>query len=191
MIKRFIDIAVSAAGLLLISPLMMFTAVAVRAAMGGPILFRQQRYGRDGKPFMLLKFRSMTNARDHNGKLLPDAARVTQLGRILRQSKMDELPQLFNILAGDMSLVGPRPLVVFKTGAIGKQRYGVRPGLTGIVQTSCVRPCPAGKADRLDAWYARNHSLCFDFAIVVRTLPSIVQHIDSQDSPSGRPGLHP
>ncbi len=133
-IKRIFDISGAAFGLLVMSPVLLFIAIWIRMTMGAPILFRQKRPGLHGKPFEMLKFRTMTNERDDNGELLPDEKRLTRLGRFLRKTSLDEFPEFINVLKGDMSLVGPRPLLMqylpYYTER-EKKRHNVRPGITG------------------------------------------------------------
>lgn len=138
-IKRFLDIVLSAGAIVVLSPVMAVTAVLVRVKLGSPVIFKQRRPGKDERVFEMYKFRSMTDARDENGELLPDEVRLTSFGKKLRASSLDELPELFNILKGDMSVVGPRPQLVrdmvFMT-AEQRKRHSVRPGLTGLAQVS-------------------------------------------------------
>ena len=138
-IKRFLDIVLSAGAIVVLSPVMAVTAVLVRIKLGSPVIFKQRRPGKDERIFEMYKFRSMTDARDENGELLPDEVRLTSFGKKLRASSLDELPELFNILKGDMSVVGPRPQLVrdmvFMT-AEQRKRHSVRPGLTGLAQVS-------------------------------------------------------
>ena len=136
-IKRLLDILLSGCGLILLSPVLLVTAVLVRCKLGSPVIFCQERPGKDEKIFKLYKFRSMTDARDENGKLLPDEVRLTKFGKLLRSTSLDELPELINILKGDMSIVGPRPLAVQYLPYYNEQekrRHSVRPGLTGMAQ---------------------------------------------------------
>ena len=136
-IKRFLDIVLSAGAIIVLSPVMAVTAVLVRVKLGSPVIFKQKRPGKDERIFEMYKFRSMTDARDENGELLPDEVRLTSFGKKLRASSLDELPELFNILKGDMSVVGPRPLLVQYLplyNAQQKRRHEVRPGVTGYAQ---------------------------------------------------------
>ena len=136
-IKRFLDIVLSAGAIVVLSPVMAVTAVLVRIKLGSPVIFKQKRPGKDERIFEMYKFRSMTDARDENGELLPDEVRLTSFGKKLRASSLDELPELFNILKGDMSVVGPRPLLVHYLPYYTlneKKRHDVRPGLTGLAQ---------------------------------------------------------
>ena len=138
-IKRFLDIVLSAGAIVVLSPVMATTAVLVRVKLGSPVIFKQKRPGKDEKIFEMYKFRSMTDARNENGELLPDEVRLTSFGKKLRASSLDELPELFNILKGDMSVVGPRPLLVQYLplyNAQQKRRHEVRPGVTGYAPVS-------------------------------------------------------
>lgn len=138
-LKRFFDIVLSACALVILSPVLLVTAILVRAKLGSPVIFCQERPGKDERIFKMYKFRSMTDARDENGELLPDEARLTKFGRLLRSTSLDELPELWNILKGDMSIVGPRPQLVrdmvFMTPE-QRRRHIVRPGLTGLAQVN-------------------------------------------------------
>ena len=136
-IKRFLDILISLFGLIILSPVFLIVAILVRIKLGSPVFFKQERPGKDEKIFKLYKFRSMSDKKDENGKLLPDKERLTRFGKILRSTSLDELPELFNILKGDMSLIGPRPLAVSYLPYYNekeKHRHDVRPGLTGLAQ---------------------------------------------------------
>ena len=135
--KRFFDVLLSGCALILLSPVLLIVAVLVRTKLGSPVIFCQERPGKNEKIFKMYKFRSMTDARDENGVLLPDEVRLTRLGRILRSTSLDELPELWNILRGDMSIVGPRPLLVKYLPLYNEEqrhRHDVRPGLTGLAQ---------------------------------------------------------
>ena len=137
--KRFFDVLLSGCALILLSPVLLIVAVLVRTKLGSPVIFCQERPGKNEKIFKMYKFRSMTDARDENGVLLPDEVRLTRLGRILRSTSLDELPELWNILRGDMSIVGPRPLLVKYLPLYNEEqrhRHDVRPGLTGLAQVS-------------------------------------------------------
>ena len=137
--KRFFDVLLSGCALILLSPVLLIVAVLVRTKLGSPVIFCQERPGKNEKIFKMYKFRSMTDARDENGVLLPDEVRLTRLGRILRSTSLDELPELWNILRGDMSIVGPRPLLVKYLPLYNEEqrhRHDVRPGLTGLAQVN-------------------------------------------------------
>lgn len=171
--KRLLDVGGSAAALLLLAPLLLLTALAVRLGIGSPVLFRQQRPGYRGKPFELIKFRTMTQARDGSGQLLPDAQRLTRLGCFLRASSLDELPELWNVLRGDMSLVGPRPLLMeylpLYSGA-QMRRHDAPPGITGWAQVNGRNALEWEEKFDLDLWYVRHRSLLLDLRILVLTV---------------------
>lgn len=172
-IKRTLDIFASAVLLVVLAPVLGICAVVVRAFLGRPVLFRQQRPGRGEKPFTLLKFRTMREAYSENGQPLPDALRLTSLGRFLRATSLDELPELWNVLKGDMSLVGPRPLLMEYLGRYtSKQarRHDVKPGLTGLAQVSGRNALSWDEKLALDVWYVDHWSLRLDLAILARTL---------------------
>lgn len=171
-IKRVFDLAFSLIVLVVLTPLMGGIALLVRARIGAPVLFRQQRPGLHGKPFMLFKFRTMTGARDTTGDLLPDAQRLTPLGRFLRRTSLDELPQVFNILLGEMSWVGPRPLVMQYLDRYTPEqmrRHEVRPGLTGWAQVNGRNAISWEEKFALDVWYVDHWSLGLDFKIMGMT----------------------
>ncbi len=170
--KRLFDVTVSAAALVLLSPVMLATAAAVRLAMGSPILFRQTRPGVGGEPFELVKFRTMRNAFDRNGEPLSDAQRLTRFGRFLRASSLDELPQLLNVLRGEMSLVGPRPLLMHYLPLYSREqarRHEVRPGITGWTQVNGRNSLSWEDKFRLDVWYVDNRSFGLDLRILLLT----------------------
>ncbi len=171
--KRALDLALAAIGLLALAPLMAVVGLWVRAAVGSPVLFRQARPGLHGKPFTLLKFRTMRAAVDDQGKLLPDAARLTPLGRRLRAWSLDELPELVNVLAGDMSLVGPRPLLMHYLPHYTPEqmrRHDVRPGITGWAQVHGRNLVAWEDRFSLDTWYVDHLSLGLDLRILWQTL---------------------
>lgn len=171
--KRTLDITVSASGLLLLSPVLVATALAVRYNLGKPVIFRHSRPGNRTEQFNLYKFRTMTDERDSDGELLSDGERMTRLGAFLRTTSLDELPELINIIKGDMSLVGPRPLLTrylpYYTNR-ERRRFDVRPGLTGWAQVHGRNS--VGWNDRLsqDAWYAENVSFSLDIRILLKTM---------------------
>jgi lipopolysaccharide/colanic/teichoic acid biosynthesis glycosyltransferase/glycosyltransferase involved in cell wall biosynthesis len=173
-VKRLADFAAALAGLALAAPVMAAAAVAIRLTMGAPVLFRQRRAGRYGRGFTVTKFRTMREARDEGGRLLPDAERLTRLGRFLRHFSIDELPQLWNVLKGEMSLVGPRPLLPEYLPLYTdreKLRHAVRPGLTGCAQVNGRHTLPFSKRLALDSWYVEHWSLWLDLKIALLTLP--------------------
>jgi sugar transferase EpsL len=171
--KRAFDVLVALLVLLALWPVLLVTALLVRRQLGTPVLFRQQRPGMHGKPFMLCKFRSMSDARDATGALLPDAARLGSFGRFLRKASLDELPQLWNVLCGDMSLVGPRPLLMqylSRYSAQQARRHDVRPGITGWAQVNGRNALSWEEKFELDVWYVENRSLWLDLKILWLTV---------------------
>jgi sugar transferase EpsL len=167
-LKRALDVGVSSVSLLLLSPVLLVVAILVRLE-GSPIFFRQLRPGYKGVPFFALKFRSMTDKRDEQGRLLPDEARITKLGAFLRRSSLDELPQFWNVLRGDMSLVGPRPLLMQYLGRYSPEqarRHLVPPGITGWAQVNGRNDLAWGKRLALDVWYVDHWSLWLDLRIL-------------------------
>ncbi len=171
--KRLFDLIVTSLGLLVISPIMLIIALLVRVFHGAPVLFRQQRPGYKGHPFYIHKFRTMTDARDREGNSLPDSARLTPLGRFLRSSSLDELPELFNILRGEMSLVGPRPLLMQYLERYSPEqarRHDVLPGITGWAQINGRNTLTWEDKFALDVWYVDNHSFWLDIRILLLTL---------------------
>ncbi|QXH38259.1 sugar transferase [Pseudomonas sessilinigenes] len=174
--KRLIDVVFSALGLLLLSPLMVITYLLVRYYLGGPVLFRQVRPGFQGKPFEMLKFRTMLDGVDANGVQLPDSERLTKFGRFLRSSSLDELPGLINVLKGDMSIVGPRPLLMSYLPLYSTEqnrRHLVRPGVTGLAQVSGRNSLSWEEKFRLDVWYVDNQSLVLDLKIIFLTFKKV------------------
>ncbi len=171
--KRALDLAVAIPACFFLFPVLAVIAILVRVFIGAPILFRQERPGLHGKPFTMFKFRTMTDARDAHGRLLPDAERLTALGKVLRKSSLDELPELFNILRGDLSLVGPRPLLMqYLPYFTPKERlrHAVRPGLTGWAQVNGRNHLSWDRRLALDVWYVENWSLMLDVRILLRTV---------------------
>lgn len=175
--KRLVDIAGSCAALILLSPVILFVAILIRLRMGAPVLFSQQRPGLDGRPFRMLKFRTMTDACDRNGEPLSDAERLTPLGRFFRSTSIDELPELWNVLKGEMSLVGPRPLLMEYLplySAEQAMRHNVRPGLTGWAQVNGRNAIGWEAKFALDVWYVDNRSLWLDIKILFMTLAKVL-----------------
>jgi sugar transferase EpsL len=190
MAKRLIDIIVSLSGLILLSPLLAATALVVRLKLGTPVLFCQQRPGWHGKPFFLYKFRTMTDGRDSTGNLLPDDDRQTRTGRLLRSSSLDELPELWNVLRGDMSLVGPRPLLMDYLDhytAEQQRRHDVRPGLTGWAQINGRADLDWDQKLALDIWYVEHASLWLDLKILLLTPGAVLGRRGTQRTDNGRP----
>ncbi|MBI5989762.1 sugar transferase [Clostridium perfringens] len=171
-IKRTFDIIASLGGLIVFSPIILVVAILVRINLGSPILFTQDRVGKDNKIFKMMKFRSMKDAKDKNGNLLPDSERLTKFGKILRSTSLDELPELINVLKGDMSLIGPRPLLVEYLPLYSeeqKRRHDVLPGLTGWAQINGRNSISWGEKFNLDVYYVNNWSLGLDLKIFFLT----------------------
>jgi lipopolysaccharide/colanic/teichoic acid biosynthesis glycosyltransferase len=171
-IKRAIDVVVSATGLMVTGPAILGAAVVVRATLGAPVFFRQERPGLHGKPFHIWKFRTMTDERSPDGKLLPDERRLTRVGRFLRSSSIDELPQLLNVLKGEMSLVGPRPLLMrYLSRYTPRQarRHDVPPGITGLTAVRGRNALSWEEKFELDVQYVENWSLALDLQILGET----------------------
>ncbi|MCI0518756.1 MAG: sugar transferase [Chloroflexi bacterium] len=167
--KRLFDLALTVPGLIVISPLLAATALLVRLLHGAPVLFRQQRPGFRGRPFYMVKFRSMSNARDEQDRLLPDEQRLTRFGRFLRSYSLDELPELFNVLRGEMSLVGPRPLLMQYLQRYSPEqarRHDMPPGITGWAQIHGRNALSWDEKFRLDVWYVDHWSLGLDIKIL-------------------------
>lgn len=178
MTKRAFDITASLIALVLLWPLLLALALLVRVKLGAPVLFRQQRPGLHGQPFMLLKFRTMTGARDPLGELLPDADRLTPFGRFLRSSSLDELPELLNVLRGDMSLVGPRPLLMRYLARYTPEqmrRHDVRPGITGWAQVNGRNALTWEQKFALDVWYVDHRSFWLDLRILAMTVGNVLR----------------
>ena len=175
-IKRILDVSLAVVALVVLSPLLGLVALFIYLKMGKPVLFRQIRPGHKAKPFTLLKFRTMNTACDPQGCFLPDGERLTSLGKLLRQFSIDELPQLWNVLIGDMSLVGPRPLPLDylpRYSAVQARRHEVKPGLTGWAQVNGRNAIDWGERLRLDIWYVDHWSLGIDFKIIWKTVPTL------------------
>jgi lipopolysaccharide/colanic/teichoic acid biosynthesis glycosyltransferase len=176
--KRLFDLSLTLPVLLLAVPLLLLLALLVRLRLGAPVLFKQQRPGLHGKPFTLFKLRTMTDARDAAGHLLPDAERLTPFGRFLRSTSLDELPELINIVRGDMSLVGPRPLLMQYLdlySAEQMRRHDVLPGVTGWAQVNGRNALSWEQKFALDVWYVDHQSLWLDIAILALTLVKLLQ----------------
>lgn len=170
--RRAFDCAVASAALLTLAPVLALTAALIRLTMGRPVLFRQSRAGLGGRVFTLYKFRTMTEERDAEGRLLPDEARLTRIGRLLRRWSLDELPQLFNVLKGDMSLVGPRPLLpeyVSRYNEFQRRRLEVKPGITGWAQVNGRNALSWEQKFELDVWYVDHQSIWLDLKILAMT----------------------
>lgn len=177
-VKRLIDIIISGLGLIILSPVLLLLYILVRVKLGSPVLFTQERPGKDEKIFKLYKFRSMTDERDEKGELLPDEVRLTRFGKLLRSTSLDELPELFNILKGDMSLIGPRPLLVRYLPYYTEEerhRHDVRPGLTGLAQVNGRNAL--GWEDRFayDLRYVNNLSFGMDLKVLGMTVGKVLK----------------
>jgi sugar transferase EpsL len=175
-LKRVIDVVGASTALVLLSPLLAVVALLVRVRMGAPVLFRQQRPGRGGRPFVMTKFRTMTDRRDAEGALLPDADRLTALGKWLRRTSVDELPELLNVVHGDMSLVGPRPLLMEYLPLYSDEqarRHEVRPGITGWAQVNGRNAVTWDEKFALDVWYVDHRSTRLDVEILAKTVSQV------------------
>lgn len=175
-VKRLLDVLLSGLALVVLSPFLLIVAILVRMKLGSPVIYKQERPGKNEKIFKLFKFRSMSNATDENGKLLPDTQRLTKFGRILRATSLDELPELVNILKGDMSIVGPRPLAVvylpYYTNR-ERHRHDVRPGLTGLAQVNGRNSISWDSKFKYDIEYIKNLSFINDVKIVLLTVKKV------------------
>lgn len=176
--KRLFDIVLSAAALILLSPILLVVAVLVRTKLGSPVLFKQKRPGKNEKIFTLYKFRTMTDEKDENGVLLPDEVRLTPFGKMLRATSLDELPELFNIIKGEMSIIGPRPLLVKYLPLYNeeqKHRHDVRPGLTGLAQINGRNAITWEKKFEYDVEYVENLSFGLDCKIFFKTVSAVLK----------------
>ena len=177
MLKRAFDIAASTSALVVLSPVLAITAYKVKKELGSPVLFRQTRPGLHGKPFEMIKFRTMKDALDKNGNVLPDSERLTEFGKKLRASSLDELPELWNVLKGDMSLVGPRPLLMEYLplyNAEQAKRHNVRPGVTGYAQVNGRNSLSWEDKFKLDTWYVEHQSFLLDLKILLKTVKKVI-----------------
>ena len=178
MLKRVFDIIASLMGLILLSPVILITAILVRTKLGSPIFFTQYRVGKDNKIFKMIKFRTMSDERDEYGELLSDEYRLTSFGKFLRSTSIDELPELINVLKGDMSLVGPRPLLQEYIPLYSKEqirRHDVLPGLTGWAQVNGRNSISWCDKFKLDVWYVDNQSFILDIKIILMTILKVVK----------------
>ncbi|TCB70942.1 sugar transferase [Acinetobacter sp. ANC 4216] len=181
MLKRVLDVVIASTALLLLSPVYFFVAYKVRKNLGSPVLFRQVRPGLHGKPFEMIKFRSMKDAVDENGNPLPDSERLTPFGQMLRSSSLDEMPELWNVIKGEMSIVGPRPLLMEYLPLYNSQqakRHNVRPGMTGHAQVNGRNAISWEEKFKLDTWYVENQSLWLDFKIMLKTVKKVLAKDD-------------
>lgn len=178
MVKRLFDVVVSALLLIVLAPVILLLAFLVRLFLGSPVLFKQVRPGLHGRPFTMYKFRTMTDERDDQGRLLPDEQRLTRLGRFLRSTSLDELPELFNVLKGDMSLVGPRPLLMEYLPLYTPEqarRHEVRPGITGWAQVNGRNAITWEEKFKYDVWYVDNWSFWLDIKILLLTILAVLR----------------
>lgn len=178
-IKRFFDIVSSLIAIIVLSPVLVITSILVRTKLGSPVLFKQERPGKDEKIFTLMKFRTMTDEKDENGELLPDEVRLTKFGKFLRSTSIDELPELFNILKGDMSVIGPRPLLVRYLPRYNEhqhRRHEVRPGLSGWAQVNGRNTVSWEDKFNMDVEYVENYSMFMDIKILFMTIVNVLKH---------------
>ena len=181
MLKRLLDIIIASIALILLSPLYAFVAYKVKKNLGSPVLFRQVRPGLHGKPFEMIKFRTMKDAVDEQGNPLPDSERLTPFGKMLRSTSLDEMPELWNVIKGDMSIVGPRPLLMEYLPLYNKEqakRHDVRPGMTGHAQVNGRNAISWEEKFKLDTWYVENQSIWLDFKIMLKTVQKVIAKDD-------------
>ncbi len=181
MIKRLLDITIASTALILLSPVYLIVAHKVKKNLGSPVLFRQVRPGLHGKPFEMIKFRTMKDALDTDGNPLPDSERLTPFGKMLRATSLDEMPELWNVIKGDMSIVGPRPLLMEYLPLYNSEqakRHNVRPGITGYAQVNGRNAISWEKKFELDTWYVENQSLWLDFKIMLKTIKKVISKDD-------------
>ena len=186
-VKRLIDIILSLLAIVILSPVLIVVAILVRVKLGSPILFKQARPGKNGKIFYLYKFRTMTDEKDENGNLIPDDIRLTKFGKALRSTSLDELPEFFNILKGDMSFIGPRPLLVKYLPLYSEQqmhRHDVRPGLTGLAQVNGRNALSWQEKFNYDLEYVNNISFGLDIKIFIKTFLVVLKRSDISSSTS-------
>ncbi|WP_180011082.1 sugar transferase [Acinetobacter sp. YH16055] len=181
MIKRILDVAIASTALVILSPVYALVAYKVKKNLGSPVLFRQVRPGLHGKPFEMIKFRTMKDAVDAQGNPLPDSERLTPFGQMLRSTSLDELPELWNVIKGDMSIVGPRPLLMEYLplyNAEQAKRHNVPPGITGHAQVNGRNAISWEEKFRLDTWYVEHQSLWLDFKIMLKTVKKVLAKDD-------------
>ena len=179
--KRLLDFVLSLLAIIVLSPVLLITAILVRSKLGSPVIFKQERPGKNEKIFTLYKFRTMTDEKDEEGNLLPDEIRLTKFGKLLRSTSLDELPELFNILLGDMSIVGPRPLLVSYLPYYNeeeKHRHDVRPGLTGLAQVSGRNYIAWDDRFKKDVEYVNNQSFLLDVNVIINTIKIVLKKSD-------------
>ena len=177
MIKRLLDIIIASSALIILSPLYLYVAYKVRKNMGSPVIFRQVRPGLYGKPFEMIKFRTMTDERDAQGNLLSNEERLPKFGKMLRATSLDEMPELWNVIKGDMSIVGPRPLLMDYLPLYNEEqakRHNVRPGMTGYAQVNGRNSISWEEKFKLDTWYVENQSIWLDFKIMFQTVKKVL-----------------
>lgn len=185
MLKRLLDIIIASIALILLSPLYFYVAYKVKKNLGSPVLFRQVRPGLHGKPFEMIKFRSMKDAVDVQGNPLPDSERLTPFGKMLRSSSLDEMPELWNVIKGDMSIVGPRPLLMEYLPLYNEEqakRHLVRPGMTGHAQVNGRNAISWEEKFKLDTWYVENQSVWLDFKIMLKTVKKVLAKDDINEA---------
>lgn len=185
MLKRLLDIVIASIALVLLSPLYFYVAYKVKKNLGSPVLFRQVRPGLHGKPFEMIKFRTMKDALDEQGNPLPDSERLTPFGKMLRSTSLDEMPELWNVIKGDMSVVGPRPLLMEYLPLYNKEqakRHDVRPGMTGHAQVNGRNAISWEQKFKLDTWYVENRSLWLDFKIMLQTVKKVIAKDDISEA---------
>ena len=181
MLKRILDVVIASTALVLLSPVYALVAYKVKKNLGSPVLFRQTRPGLYGQPFEMIKFRSMKDALDTAGNPLPDSERLTPFGKMLRATSLDEMPELWNVIKGDMSIVGPRPLLMEYLPLYNSEqakRHEVRPGITGYAQVNGRNAISWEKKFELDTWYVNNQSLWLDFKIMLKTVKKVLAKDD-------------
>ena len=185
MLKRLLDIIIATIALILLSPLYFIVASKVKKNLGSPVLFRQVRPGLHGKPFEMIKFRTMKDALDEQGNQLPDSERLTPFGKMLRSTSLDEMPELWNVIKGDMSIVGPRPLLTEYLPLYNEEqakRHNVRPGMTGHAQVNGRNAISWEEKFKLDTWYVENQSTLLDFKIMFKTVHKVLAKDDINEA---------
>lgn len=185
MLKRLLDVVIASIALVILSPLYIFVAYKVKKNLGSPVLFRQVRPGLDGLPFEMIKFRTMKDAFDEQGNPLPDSERLTHFGKMLRSTSLDEMPELWNVIKGDMSVVGPRPLLMEYLPLYNKEqakRHNVRPGMTGHAQVNGRNAISWEQKFKLDTWYVENRSIWLDFKIMLQTVKKVIAKDDINET---------
>jgi len=185
MLKRLLDIIIASTALIILSPLYAFVTYKVKKNLGTPVLFRQIRPGLHGKPFEMIKFRTMKDAVDARGNSLPDSERLTLFGKMLRSTSLDEMPELWNVIKGDMSIVGPRPLLTEYLPLYNEEqakRHNVRPGMTGHAQVNGRNAISWEEKFKLDTWYVENQSTLLDFKIMFKTVHKVLAKDDINEA---------